>query len=123
MTNPFSRFLRQWSDDSNLHTFVTYWDALEMTVVQVYRQKMTPAAAQPEFERIWPWLRRHYRSWEPQLRPLWRQTRAAGRQTELDPFQLLLDMQNPADIVDNWHAMQHLPAAREALNKLIIADA
>lgn len=40
-----------------------------------------------------------------------------------DPFQLLLDLQLPAGITGNWRAMQHLPAAREAINRYLLAQA
>ena len=40
--------------------------------------------------------------------------------TKTDPFQMLIDFHTPNDIVGNWTAMQHLPAAREALNQYIL---
>ncbi len=85
-------------------------------MVQVHREKMMLAVAEPEFAQVWPWLRQHYGRWEEVLRPYWQQTKAAGVPTQTDPFQLLLDLETPAAILDNWHVMQHLPAAREALN-------
>lgn len=120
MTNPFTHFLRQWNRNPDLDEFVVYWDALEQIVVGVYREKMALAAAEPEFQRVWPWLRRHYADWREVLRPFWQKTRAAGAPTQTDPFQLLLDIQNPRDIMNDWRAMQHLPAAREALNHYIL---
>jgi hypothetical protein len=118
--NPFSKFLRQWSQDDSLAEFVEYWDRLERLVVQVYRQKLTPEAAVGEFEQVWPWLRAHYEPWEGVLRPLWTQTVAGGQPTQQDPFQLLLALPSPEAIGGDWVAMQHLPAAREALNHLIL---
>jgi hypothetical protein len=118
--NPFSKFLRQWSQDDSLAEFVEYWDRLERLVVQVYRQKLTPEAAVGEFEQVWPWLRAHYEAWEGALRPLWTQTVAGGQPTQQDPFQLLLALSSPKAISGDWVAMQHLPAAREALNQLIL---
>lgn len=85
-------------------------------MVQVYRQKMTPTVAQTDYNQAWPWLRRHYGQWAETLRPFWEQTRAAGAPTMIDPFQLLLDLPDPQAILGNWRAMQHLPAAREAIN-------
>ena len=120
--NPFSRFLRQWSRNVSLDEFVEYWDRLESVVVGVYRQKMTAEAARGEFEEVWLWLRAHYGVWEASLRPLWRQTSAGGRPTQNDPFYLLLTCAKPEDIQGNWTAMQHLPAAREALNELILSQ-
>ncbi|WP_420644415.1 hypothetical protein [Candidatus Leptofilum sp.] len=95
------------------------WDQLEAVVVQVHREKMTVAEAAPIFAEVWPWLRRQYGGWVATLRPYWQQTKAAGEQTQTDPFQLLLDLESPTAILGNWRAMQHLPAAREALNHLL----
>lgn len=120
--NPFSRFLSQWSQNASLDEFVVRWDVLERTVVQVYRQKMTVAEAEPEFNQTWPWLRGQYRQWEAQLRPFWQPTKAGGQPTQTDPFLLLLEIEKTADILGNWRIMQHLPDAREALNQFILAQ-
>lgn len=114
--NPFTRFLSQWTKDRSLAEFISYWDRLEKLVVLVHREKMTLSVAEPEFAQVWPWLRQNYGRWAEVLRPYWRQTKAAGELTQTDPFQLLLGIESPSAILDNWHAMQHLPAAREALN-------
>lgn len=117
--NPFTRFLSQWSKNHSLADFITYWDRLERVMVLVHREKMTLAEAEPIFAEVWPWLRARYKNWAEPLRPYWQQTKAAGELTQTDPFQLLLDLENPAAILGNWHAMQHLPAAREALNRFV----
>ena len=114
--NPFTRFLTQWSKNRDLSEFIHYWDRLEQLVVRVHRKKTGLAEAEPEFTQVWPWLRQQYGGWEERLRPYWQQTKAAGAQTQTDPFRLLLDLETPSAILGNWHAMQHLPAAREALN-------
>ena len=120
--NPFSKFLRQWSQNASLDEFVAHWDRLEAVVVGVYRQKMTLTRARAEFEEVWPWLQQHYGKWEGELRPLWTQTKAGGQPTQHDPFHLLLAFTKPEDILDNWKAMQHLPAAREALNQYLLSQ-
>lgn len=117
--NPFSRFLSQWSQNRPLNEFVAQWDELERTVVNVHREKMSLAEAEPIFSEVWPWLRQQYGQWEALLRPYWQQTKAAGELTKQDPFQLLLAFNAPSDILGNWFAMQHLPAAREALNRFL----
>jgi hypothetical protein len=120
MTNPFTHFLKQWSrGNQDLELFIAHWDTLEQLVVQVYRGKQTAVAAKPDFERVWPWLRQHYGAWEAALRPYWQQTRAAGAPTQLDPFALILALDSPEAILGDWHLMQHLPAAREALNRYL----
>ena len=118
--NPFSKYLRQWSQNASLDEFVEYWDRLEGVVVGVYRQKVTVAEVQKEFGEVWPWLREQYGRWEERLRPFWQQTLAGGQSTQQDPFQLLLVFNKPEDILGDWTAMQHLPAAREALNQFIL---
>ena len=117
--NPFTRFLSQWSKNRSLADFIAHWDRLEKLVVLVHREKLPLAEAEPEFAEVWPWLRQRYDQWEEWLRPYWQQTKAAGERTQTDPFQLLLDLENPAAILGNWRAMQHLPAAREALNRFV----
>ena len=120
--NPFSRFLSQWSHNRQLNEFASYWDRLEAVMVQVYRRKVSVAAAEAEFATVWPWLRQHYPQWQAALRPYWRQTMAGGEPTREDPFALLLQFQQPADILGDWRAMQHLPAAREALNQFLLSQ-
>ena len=117
--NPFTRFLNQWSGNRPFSEFIQRWDALELVVVQVHREKITLAEAEPIFVEMWPWLRQQYPQWAGVLRPYWQQTKAAGELTQTDPFQLLLDLENPSVILGNWRAMQHLPAAREALNRFL----
>jgi hypothetical protein len=118
--NPFTRFLSQWSRNRPFNSFVEQWDALEGVVVSVYRERITPDAAERDFQRIWPWLRELYPQWEEALRPNWQSTKAGGQPTQTDPFRLLLDVQRAADIQGNWRLMQHLPAAREAINRLLV---
>lgn len=120
--NPFSRFLSQWSRNPSFDEFVVRWDVLERTVVGVYRQKMTVAEGELEFNEVWPWLREQYGQWEAHLRPFWQQTKAGGQPTQTDPFLLLLAIKKTADIPGDWRIMQHLPAAREALNQYILAQ-
>ena len=91
-----------------------------MLVVHVYREKMTPEEAAGEYAAVWPWLRVEYGRWQPALEPHWRATRAAGAPTQTDPFLLLLALESPAAICGDWPAMQHLPAAREAINRYLL---
>jgi hypothetical protein len=120
--NPFSKYLRQWSNDGEFETFVEHWDRLERIVIGVYRGKLAVEAAAEEFERVWPWLRERYPDWAEILRPHWQATRAAGEPTRDDPFLLLLTFPELAAIRGDWRAMQHLPAAREAINRYLVAQ-
>jgi hypothetical protein len=121
--NPFTKFLQQWSSDADFDDFVTYWDRLERLTIQVYRQKITVASAQPEFDEVWPWLQVRYGRWQPLLEPFWRQAVVAAQPAQVDPFVLLLNKSSPGSILGDWFAMQHLPAAREALNRFALAQA
>jgi hypothetical protein len=120
--NPFTRFLSQRSTDGALAAFIEYWDRLERVVVGVYRAQLDEATAAAEYRAVWPWLRQHYPRWQAALRPHWQATRAAGQPTHVDPFALLLDIAAPADIAGDWRAMQHLPAAREAINRYLVEN-
>lgn len=119
--NPFTRFLNQWSPNRSFDQFITHWDVLEKVLVQVYRKKMMLLEAEPAFDESWSWLRKNYQRWEGELRPYWQKTQTAGQPTQTDPFQLLIDLPNPAAIPDNWMAMQHLASAREALNQYVLS--
>jgi hypothetical protein len=118
--NPFTQYLSQWSRDGDFAAFVEQWDRLERLVVGVYRGKLNVDRAAPEFEALWPWLRREYGAWAGALRPYWQATRAAGEPTQTDPFRLLLDIPAARAISGDWRAMQHLPAAREAINRYLV---
>ncbi len=118
--NPFTRYLSQWSTDDSFTAFVADWDRLERLVIGVYRAKLAVAAAEPEFTQVWPRLRRRYAQWADPLRPHWQATRAAGAPTQTDPFGLLLAIAAPEAIPGDWRAMQHLPAAREAINRYLL---
>ena len=118
--NPFTKYLSQWSTDDNFAAFVADWDRLERLVIAVYRGKLGVTAAGPEFAQVWPGLRRRYTHWAATLQPYWQLTRAAGAPTQTDPFQLLLDIATPEAISGDWRAMQHLPAAREAINRYLL---
>lgn len=119
--NPFTKFLGQWAADPHLDEFVAYWDRLEKLTILVYREKMPAAEAETEFNVVWPWLREQYGRWAGALKPFWQQTTAAGQPTQADPFRLILEKQSPADIPGDWRTLQHLPAAREALNQYLLA--
>lgn len=118
--NPFSKYLRQFTQDQQFDLFVAQWDTLEATVIGVYRGKLALEQGQTTFAAVWPPLRQAYPRWEAALRPHWLQTKAAGEPTQVDPFRLLLDLPQADAIPGNWRAMQHLPAAREAINRHLV---
>lgn len=118
--NLFTRFLKQWSQDKDLDLLVDHCDALEALVVRVYKQGEASAADEAEYHALRAWLLANYPQWEKELQPLWRQARVAGAPAEKDPFRRLIESETAADFVGDWEAMQYLPAAREALNRLVL---
>ena len=118
--NPFTKFLRRGRRDGDFDRFVSYWDRLEWLTIQVYKEQVETAEADAEFAQVWPWLRQDYGRWQDALDPYWRQTRAAGETTLTDPFLLLLSLESAGAIKGDWRAMQHLPAAREAINQYLL---
>jgi hypothetical protein len=120
--NPFSRFLSQWSKDSDLKAFVENWDRFEQLCVRIYRRKLTPEAAAGEHAQLRAWLIKEYVRWAPTLRPYWQASRVGGELLLEDPFAALLQIGEPVHIRESWPAMRLLPAAREAIN-LCLLDA
>lgn len=118
--NPFTRFLSRGLRDEALAAFIERWDALEGLVIRVYRGQAAEAEDEAEYRALRGWLERQYPRWQAALRPYWRQAQVAGKAAERDPFSRLLEARTAADFVGDWEAMQHLPAAREALNQLVL---
>ncbi|MDX1664717.1 MAG: hypothetical protein R3272_13065 [Candidatus Promineifilaceae bacterium] len=120
--NPFTRFLRQWlGDDDDVDALVGHWDALEALIIRVYKQGEATPADEAEYQALRRWMQANYGTWAGELRPLWQETEVAGAPAEHDPFLRLTTPRAAADYVGDWNAMQHLPAAREALNRLVLS--
>lgn len=119
--NPFTRYLLGGGrkEDKALQTFVERWDALEGLVIRVFRNKMAETADETEYQQLRPWLLANYPLWEDKWRPYWQETLVGRLPCESDPFQRLLTAEKAADFIGDWEAMQHLPAAREAINRYI----
>ena len=120
--NPFTRFLSQFMPDHDLDQFVAAWDSLEQLVIRVYKSKRSTAADEQAFGSVQAQLRSAYPQWKTQLVPYWQATLVGGKLAERDPFERLFSAESAAAFVDDWDAMQHLPAAREALNRFIVAQ-
>lgn len=118
--NPFSRFLQQWTQDKDLHTFVEHCDALEALVIRVYKAGEASGADEAEYQALRRWLHANYPAWEPELRPLLNAVQAKDKGSFVDPFEAIIDVEHAADFVGNWPVMRQLPTAREALNRLIM---
>lgn len=118
--NPFTRFLRQWSRRPELTQLIDHWDVVEALVVRVYKAGEVTDYDRAAFSATWPWLRAHYDKWARELEPLWRDALVGGEAATTDPFRRLIDVDGPEEFLNDWGAMQHLPAAREALNRLVV---
>lgn len=119
--NPFSRFLSQWSGHDDLAAFVANWDVLEKLAIGVYKSGRATAEDEATYAPLRPMLQAQYAPLAAQLEPLWRQSKVGGKLEHGDPFAFLLAAETAADFLHNWAALQHLPAAREAINQLLVA--
>lgn len=120
--NPFTRFLMQWSQNAPLEALVERWDVLEALVIRVYKNKVATAVDEEQYQQAKIWLEANYDQFAPQLKPYWQPTKVGGSTDHGDPFCVLFAPDTAVEFVNNWRAMQHLPAAREALNQLIVAQ-
>ena len=118
--NPFTRSLMSRVTEPALIDFVRHWDELEALIVRVYRS----ATATPEDEaahvRLRRWLLAAWPGFQARLAAYWPRTRIGREPAQEDPLARLLAIERAADVVDNWAAMQTLPAARETLNLLLL---
>ncbi len=103
-----------------METFITHWDTVEALAIQVYKQKEATADDQRDYAVAQAYLMKNYHHWEADLRPLWQNSAVGGTLDHQDPFRFVFEHQTAADFVGDWAALQHLPAAREALNRFLV---
>ena len=122
-TNPYTHDLLERLSDPppGLDDFIQAWDRLETLVIAVFRDGEADALEEGRFAEVARWLRSHYAAFESDLAPHWADVRAGGRPLLADPFRTLFEAPDAASFADNWSAMQLLPAAREALNRWLVA--
>lgn len=118
--NPFTKSLVARLRSHHLRQFVERWDALEALVIRVYRSAVATEADDAEFAALKRWLIARYPEWQARLEPHWRAALRDGRPSPDDPFVFLLSPEHAAAFCGSWAHMQALPAAREALNRLIL---
>lgn len=127
--NPFTAELlarlaeRRAVDAAALAPFVAAWDRLEALVIDVYRAGRAGRADEAAWAALRPSLAAAYDGIAAPLAAHWPRVRAGGRPCATDPFRTLLETPSAAAFVGNRAAMQTLPAAREALNRLLVARA
>lgn len=119
--NPFTRFLKQWTkSEPQLAEFISHWDALEALSIRVYKAAGASAEDEASYQQIKRFMDSNYAAVAQELEPFWQQSEVGGELDHADPFQYLFQYADASGFVDNWAALQHLPAAREALNGLLV---
>ncbi len=118
--NPYTRSLLNEIDNDDLIAWVQAWDELEALLVEVYRSQAAGPEEQDRYRSLRQRLAAEYARWQSELESHWRGLEAGGDPLESDPFLALLEPAEVDGILDNWQAMQTLPAAREALNSYLI---
>jgi hypothetical protein len=118
--NIVTRALAQKIKDEELKAWIVQWDALEALVIRVYKGKAVSMEDRDEWARLNPWLIQAYPRWEAALRPHWQKALLAGEPARVDPFRRLLGVAQAEEFAGSWEAMQTLPAAREAINRLLL---
>lgn len=118
--NPFSRFLAQTIPQHQFLNFVRQWDAVERVVVDTFREQGNLTENAKKWRKLRGALRRQYPTWMDRLKPFWRMALIEGKPALQDPFLFLLSYEDLIEFRQNWGAMQNLPVAREAINRLLI---
>ncbi len=119
--NPFSAFLRRNLRDRSLRTFASRWDRAEDLVIRTYRREIEPVGAQKEWRKLRRQLLKAYPKFSGQLSSFWKQSTIAGKEPDGDPFATILSHEQVSSFEGNWKMLQTLPAAREAINMLVIS--
>jgi hypothetical protein len=113
--NPVTRRLLDDIDNPDLADLALGWDRLEERIVRIYRtgacSPEEAAAYAADRNSLQPGIRRYERALEPH----WKLSPVA-----VDPFQAVLAVDDGRAVVANWELMRLLPAAREALNGLLL---
>ena len=120
--NPFTKFLSQFlkSASNDIATFIGHFDQVENLAISVYKRKAIAPKDTKTFENSFRWLQTHYPDWEEQLASYWPPTLVGGKPAPMDPFRRLIYVEGPESFIDDWEALQYLPAAREALNQYLV---
>ncbi|GAB4581482.1 MAG: hypothetical protein Fur0022_42290 [Anaerolineales bacterium] len=119
--NPFTRFLSRTLVNRKFLHFIQQWDRVESLVIRTFREQGELEKDALAWKRVRGQLLKEYPLWAEQLRPFWQQALVDGKPAEKDPFLALLSYEDLLAFRENWPAMQTLPAAREAINRFILA--
>ena len=107
-------------DERQIMTFAANWEILEELVADVYAKGQVDPKDRDLFGSLKLALKRYYRSLAEELQPFWQQVKVAGRALTKDPFAELLDTPGLTTLITNWEVMEQVPAAREALNLILV---
>lgn len=119
--NPFTRFLTQWTNNRpDLAEFIHHWDALEALAIGVYKAGKATAEDDQIYLSAQSHMQTNYPKISKQLKPFWEKSEVGGELDHADPFEYLFQYESAAGFIGNWAALQHLPAAREALNGYLV---
>jgi hypothetical protein len=120
--NPVTRRLLDDIDDPGLAEFALAWDEFEEGLVRAFRGDALTAPEEKRLDEVRRGLPRRLDHWEKALIPHWKATRIDGATPAQSPFRTVLGVER-ADLPGNRPAMRALPAAREALNMLLLERA
>jgi len=121
--NLVTRSLLDRIADPALAEFALAWDELEELIVQTYRRGDCPPEDARRLTDLRRSLQRQIEPLEHALEPHWRPTRIDGEPVGSSPFREILAVDPPEAFIGNWHVLRLLPAAREALNHLLLESA
>lgn len=122
MPNPFTRFLNSNQPDRQLDRFIRLWDALEERCIDTYQAGDCTPDENMEWQELRANLQTAYRTVADLLAPHWKTATIKGRPVDRDPFLHILQTRTLEEVIDNWSLLQHLPPAREAINRCILAQ-
>ena len=121
--NPVTRRLLERIADPDLADFALAWDELEEQIVRIYRAGTCPTDEAKVFTERRQTLVEGYDRWAAALEPHWKRALIDRAPRPSSPFDRMLAITNPQDIIGHWELMRTLPAAREALNGLLLERA
>lgn len=119
--NPVTQALLKELKDPELNNFVGDWDTLNDLIIEIFKQKSTTFEQQETYFQVQEKLQTSYAKLKEQLEPFWRASRVKDGLSVGDPFAALIEKRSAKEFVENWDAMRTLPAAREALNQMLMA--
>jgi hypothetical protein len=118
--NPVTRRLLDEIDDPELAAVALAWDRFEEQIVFLYRTGACTAEEAEEYGRGRRSVQQSIGRWTKDLEPCWKATRVDGAPLRQSPFLVILGVEEARGVLGNWDLMRLLPAAREALNYLLL---